>query len=133
MSKIEVGQIYIVNSDNFLTSKSNSLDRQIKLNANELIEIRYAYEWHFRTLDDHYWHSKPEEIESHCTLFAVIWNNVRFSNRCSLSEIINLGLCDFKGKNNYSWAKDFDRAFLEKMKLEKLISSFEEKHKPKKE
>jgi len=128
--KIAVGQIYIVESDNFTTSgRSNKFGRPITLKKNELIEIRYPFNWHFRTLDNHYLHAESEDIKQHCRLFAVIWSDVRFNNKCNLSDIINLSLCDFKDENNYVWAKNFDYEYLSRMKLKNLLSSFEEKHK----
>ncbi len=132
MEKIKVGQVWVVKTDNFKTSgRSNEFKRPVLLGKNELIEIRYPFEWHFRTLDDHYWHSEAKDILENCEIFGNIWRNVRFSNHCSLSEIINLSLLDAIGENSYVWAQNFDRAFLERMKLKKLISDYCDKHKKK--
>lgn len=127
---ISVGQIWKVSTDEFMTSgKSNKYERKIKLNKHELIEIRYPYEWHFRTIDNHYWHIGPDDLIKNCVPFGVIWEKVRFNNRCNLSEIINLGLFDPFSENQYVWAKNLTGKELKKLGLNKLVSSFEEKHK----
>ena len=132
MKKIEQGQIWIVKTEHFATTNhgsSNKYKRPIVLTKNELIEIRYPYAWHFRTLDNHYLHAEPDEILKHCELFATVWSNVRFGNKCSLSEIINSSLCDFVKENSYVWAHNFDYKYLNENKLNRLLSSFQDNHK----
>jgi len=120
--KIEVGQIFIVKTDTFITSgRSNKFNRGFQLKKNELIEIRYPYAWHFRTIDSHYWHAEPEELLKHCELFGTIWGNVRFKNKSSLSEIINQSLYDHEKENSYNWAKNFTIEQLKAWKLDKLL------------
>lgn len=128
--QIQQGQIWKVLTDDFCTTvESNKFSRPIKLIKNELIEIRYPYEWHFRTLDNNYWHAKPDQIIQHCELFGIIWGNVKFNNKCDLADIIKLSLYEPENENSYTWAKEFDREFLVRMKLEKLISDLCDKHK----
>ena len=127
---IRQGQIWRVDTNFFQTSgKSNSFKRPILLTKNELIEIRYPFDWHFRTLDNNYWHAETDEILKHCKPFGIIWSKVRSRNNCNLSEIVSLGLFDKLNENQYNWAKRFDYEFLKRMKLNKLLSTFEEKHK----
>jgi hypothetical protein len=132
MQKIEQGQIWIVKSDSFMTSSkggSNKYKRPIVLTKNELIEIRYPYAWHFRTLDNHYLHAEPDDILKNCELFATIWDNVRFGNKCNLNEIVNSSLCDFVKENSYVWAHNFNYKYLKDNGLMRLISSFQDNHK----
>ena len=92
--KIEVGQIWEVITDNFLTSgdddKKNS--RQLKIYKGEKIEIRYPYEWHFRTEKNEYYHAKSEMIINNCALFGIIKPEINRNNKAKLEEIIRLEL-----------------------------------------
>jgi hypothetical protein len=91
--KIEVGQIWEVVSDCFFTSdKKSEYNRPIKLAKGEKIEIRFPYEWHFRTEDNFYFHAFPEMIFENCKPFGVIMPDVRFNNKANLEEILRLKL-----------------------------------------
>lgn len=126
--EIKQGQIWIVKTDSFITSgRSNSFRRGIKLHKNELIEIRYPFAWHFRTIDNHYWHAEPEEILKHCEIFGIIWDNVKRANNCDLSEIVNLSLYDNNGTNSYNWANNFALEQLKDWKLDNLFSHSKDK------
>lgn len=90
---IEQGQIYEVMTDNFMTSgESNSIKRPAKLLKGEKIEIRYPYEWHFRTEDNQYFHARSEMIYENCKLIGRIIEQVRFNNKAKLKEILELEL-----------------------------------------
>lgn len=94
-TKIEVGQIWKVTSDTFFTSgEKNKFERPVNILKDEFIEIRYPYEWHFRTYDNHYFHAKPEMIHQNCILHGVIWRKVRFANNCDLKIILDKELFD---------------------------------------
>jgi hypothetical protein len=93
MTQIEQGQIWQVVTDEFWSSGNSHLvsrrEGKINLKKDEYIEIRYPYEWHFRTIDNEYFHAYPVEILKHCRLIGTIKEDVRFSNKKSLLEIIN--------------------------------------------
>lgn len=94
-TKIEVGQIWEVLTDTFISSgHKQPHKRGIKLNKGERIEIRYAYEWHFRTVDKLYMHADPETIQANCKLFGMVWGKVSYNNKASLEEILRLKLYD---------------------------------------
>ena len=103
---VEVGQLYIVTTGSFWTSgKNNKFKRSVLLKKGEVIEIRYPYEWHFRTEDNHYFHVNPQVLEKNAVLFGTIWENVRFANRCELEDILKLGLY----KKEKGWIPDSER------------------------
>ncbi len=58
------------------------------MKQNEFIEIRYPFEWHFRTESSEYAHLYPEDILRYCRLYGKINEDVRFGNRHSLKEIM---------------------------------------------
>ena len=97
---IEVGQIWLVVTDGFTTTKSKrkfkigEMDRNaiVKLNRWEYVEIRYPHEWHFRTIDNEYFHATPEMILNNCILIGEVLETVRFENKKSLIEILDEGL-----------------------------------------
>lgn len=90
--KVSVGQIYEVKTDCFFTSDKNEVKRQIKINKGEKLEIRYPYEWHFRTERNEYFHCSESDLLDHCTLVGEVLDHVRFTNKARLEEIIRLDL-----------------------------------------
>lgn len=96
--KIEVAQLWMVKTGKFMTSgQHNRFNRPINLHKYEVIEIRYAYEWHFRTADNNYFHATPEMIIKNCVLIGRVWENIRWSNRCNLKEILDKHFYDGDG------------------------------------
>lgn len=99
---IKVGDLYEICSDDFWTSGKSSnkiIDgRNTTLKTNlkngEIIEIRYPFEWHFRTVDSKYFHASPEEINKKCKPFGKIKEDTRFKNKMSLKEILEYKLYD---------------------------------------
>jgi hypothetical protein len=90
--KIEVGQIWEVVKD-FTTSGLNDRNnRPVLLRKGEKIEIRYPYEWHFRTEDRYYTHANPDVILANCVLFGIIDEKTRWQNIAQLDEILRLKL-----------------------------------------
>lgn len=102
MKGVEVGDLYEIIDDDFFSSgehrkrKENGRSVIVKTNLNkgEIIEIRYPYAWHFRTIDGEYFHAEPEEIESKCKPFGKIKEETRFNNKKSLKEILEENLYD---------------------------------------
>jgi len=95
--EIKVGQIWIVETDVFKGSKDcNSSLRDVKeihtLKKGERIEIRYPYEWHYRTEDNIYLNSSDEDIKKNCVLLGDIDEKVRTGNKAKLEEILRLNL-----------------------------------------
>lgn len=90
---IEVGQIWQVVTDDFWSTGEGYRikNRYVKtlLERDEYIEIRYPYEWHFRTIDNEYLHAYPLDILKNCRLIGKIKDDVRFENKLSLLQIIN--------------------------------------------
>ena len=96
--KIEVGQIYEVITEGFVTSY-NKDTRRTGLLVGEKIEIRYPYDWHFRTEDNKYYHCAPSMIKDHCKLVGIIYDEVRRGNRAELSDILRLHLYNEPPRN----------------------------------
>ena len=95
---IEVWQIWKVTTDLFLTSGEDEAQknwgRQTLIRKDELIEIRYPYAWHFRTIDNFYFHASHEAILQNCSLYWKIREKVRWNNNAKLEDIIKLNLFD---------------------------------------
>ena len=94
---IEVGQIWKVTTDTFFTSALNEkrpdkIKRQTKLNNGEFIEIRYPFAWHFRTEDNEYFHADADMIYQNCVCVGEIFQDVSFSNKATLADILRLEL-----------------------------------------
>jgi hypothetical protein len=88
--KIEQGYILEVKKS-FLTSCGDShTKRPVQIQKGEKIEIRYPYQWHFRTEDNEYYHAKPEVLEKNCEPFGIILEEVRWHNKASLSQILEV-------------------------------------------
>jgi len=99
MRKIEVGQLYKVTGDNFITTGTHhTIHRRVFIKKGEIIEIRFPYDWHFRTEDSSYFNATPETIVNNCEIVGTIYANVRFDNIASLKDILKLGLYT-KAKN----------------------------------
>ena len=100
MSKTEVtqGQIWQVTTDNFRVNwdgwGKEKYFRKILLEKCEKIEIRFPFEWHFRTADNFYFQATEEDLIKNCKLFGTIWENVRFLNNANLKDILRIGLYD---------------------------------------
>lgn len=58
----------------------------------EIIEIRYPYEWHFRTQSNHYDHVSPDVLCKKCSFFGVVKDDIRFGNKHDLRQIIEQNL-----------------------------------------
>jgi len=94
--KIEVGQIWQVIDGDFWSSEksryySQEFDkRQVRVNfkRGELIEIRYPFAWHLRTVDNIYIHAHPQDILKHCRYYGTIFEDVQQANRKDLKDIL---------------------------------------------
>ena len=96
--RVEVGQIFEVHTEmeavhHSLKEKSGRI-AYFKVFPGEKIEIRFPYEWHFRTEDNVYMQVSEETLLKNCRLFGTIWERVRFNNKASLEEILRIGLYD---------------------------------------
>lgn len=98
MQTIKQGQIWQVVTHDFWSSgnghDANGRCAKINLKKDEYIEIRYPYEWHFRTIDNEYFHAYPVEILKNCRLIGTIKKDVQWNNKAGLLEIINDKLYD---------------------------------------
>lgn len=100
MEEIKVGQIWQVITDDFFAfdnhwvKEKDKIERPLKLFKNEYIEIRYAFEWNFRTYDNRYMNAKPEEILKNCKLIGEVKADIRFQNLADLKDILRLNLYD---------------------------------------
>lgn len=95
MEKVNVGEIWKVTGKGMVTEfGENKGSRAVVLNVGEFIEIRYPYEWHYRTDTDEYFCSTEDVLLENCKLHGVVWSNVKSGNRCKLSDIMNLQLYD---------------------------------------
>ncbi len=101
-TKIEVGQIFEVITDDFYASKTiaqslvDTGDREAKfhLKKGDKIEIRFPFAWNYRTEDNIYFHSENDYILANCKLMAKVKNDVKFNNKATLEEILRLELYD---------------------------------------
>ena len=97
-TEIKQGHIYEVITDSFFTSgRHNKTKRPVKLRKGEKIEIRFAFEWHFRTEDNYYFHATPEMITENCKPFGKIFKQVSFNNKANLAQILELELYEKRG------------------------------------
>lgn len=100
IQKIEVGAILEVITDNFYASKDfrntnidlKGREARIHLKKGEKIEIRFPFEWNYRTEDNLYLHSKPEYLVENCKIFGQVLPDVKSKNMANLEEILRLEL-----------------------------------------
>lgn len=96
LNKIEVGQIWQVCTEDFWSSgEHQKIDgRKVAMNLKngEYIEIRFPYDWHFRTVDDKYDHATEKEILKNCRLIGHIFENTRRANNKKLQSILSENL-----------------------------------------
>lgn len=103
-NNVKVGDLYQVCTEDFwCTTNKNQIGEDdfgrntkytINFKLGEIIEIRYAYEWHIRTVDNVYMHVDPSELELNCKPFGRIHSDVSFSNGKNLKEILDEKLYD---------------------------------------
>lgn len=88
--KIEVGVLLKVERG-FWTSgeeTQSGLKCKVYLPKGKILEVRYPYEWHFRTVENHYDHASTETLTRKCSFFGKIHDDVRFNNKHKLKEIL---------------------------------------------
>lgn len=97
--KIKVGAILEIVSDSFYASKDLSLKNELKgrvpmfhLSKGEKIEIRFPFEWNYRTEDDIYFYSNPEYLIENCKIIGYVLDDVKWKNKANLEEILRLDL-----------------------------------------
>jgi hypothetical protein len=101
--KIQVGQIFEVIADDFYASKDiervskesyGGREARFYLKKGEKIEIRFPFEWNYRTEDNIYFHSENDYILSKCKLIGKVEAKVKSNNKATLEEILRLELYD---------------------------------------
>jgi len=101
--KIEVGQIFEIITDDFYASKNiesivnqsfGGREARFYLKKGERIEIRFPFEWNYRTEDNIYFHSDNDYILSKCKLIGKVEAKVKSNNNATLEEILRLELYD---------------------------------------
>lgn len=88
--KIRVGMLLKVEKS-FNVKRNHSNDafhETVKIRKGSIIEIRFAFEWNFRTECDTYCNATPEAIAKHCSFFGLVNGDVRFGNKHKTAEII---------------------------------------------
>lgn len=58
------------------------------INKGRFIEIRYPYEWHFRTCYNSYYQAPEDILRECCSYVGRIYQNIKFGNRHELKEIL---------------------------------------------
>ncbi len=107
MSEIKQGQIWRVITDGFACNDSHrylrnadkAVDPEFKarkliLEKGEYIEIRYPFEWHFRTRDGLYLQASSEDILNNCRYVGKIFENINWRNQNKLDGILRERLYD---------------------------------------
>lgn len=93
--KVQVGQLWKVKTDNFFTTgRHHKVKRPVNILKDEIIEIRFPYAWHFRTIDGEYFNCSEEMLIENAEPYGIIYEKVRFANKANLEQIIELGLYD---------------------------------------
>ena len=93
--KVEVGQLWKVKKGFWSSGRSHTVakggaHRKVKIwiNKGDIIEVRYPYRWHLRTLDGWYFHIPEEKLLSKCKVWAVIDTAIISGNRHKLKSIL---------------------------------------------
>jgi hypothetical protein len=58
------------------------------LPVNEIIEIRYPYEWHFRNTRGDYFQASEADIRKHTKFFGYVDEKIKFNNSHTLADIL---------------------------------------------
>ena len=92
--KIEQGMLLLVKRG-FWTS-GHKTDGGFKckrfIPKGDVLEIRYPYEWHFRTSNDTYDHATTNKLSANCDFFGYVKSEINFQNKHSLRQILDDGL-----------------------------------------
>ena len=99
IKKIEIGQIWEVTDDNFFGTTDvtqGKIKRELRFHVKkgQKIEIRYPFEWNYRTECNYYIHSEPQYILDKCKLYGIVDEKVKSNNKANLEEILRLRLFD---------------------------------------
>jgi len=102
MMQISQGQIWVTISEMKADCREQiecescnhvrTVTKDVTIPAGTFIEIRYAYEWHYRTIFDKYHHSDPAEILRNARMFGTVLGSISFDNKHKLSDILDEGL-----------------------------------------
>lgn len=107
MGKIKQGVLLQVFKDGFFANPAfigkASDDRPVKMLVGDIIEIRYPFAWHFRTLDNNYYEASEETILEFARPVGTVFENVSFMNKANTEEIIRLHLYETKDYPPIEW------------------------------
>ena len=97
--KFCVGQIWEVESESFFAKteiKKGDQKRALYFHIpkGEKIEIRYPFQWNYRTECNYYVNSTEKYILDNCKLFATVKEEIKSTNLANLEEILRLRLFD---------------------------------------
>ena len=107
MSKIKQGILLQIFKDGFFANPATvgktGDPRPVKMLVGDIIEIRYPFAWHFRTLDNHYYEASEETILEFARPVGKVFENVSFSNKATTEEIIRLRLYETRDFTPIEW------------------------------
>ncbi len=92
--ELSVGMLLVADK-NFPVTKNNPMDSftgKVKIKKGQVIELRFQYQWNFRTECDTYCNASTETLIKNCSFLGDIHEDVRFGNRTKLSEILKCEL-----------------------------------------
>lgn len=88
---IEVGQLFIADQSFWTSGETKDRGSLIKrkIFKGDILEIRYPYAWHFRTVENWYDHVDEKTLIKYCTFYGTIDSDVQFSNKHDLKQILD--------------------------------------------
>ena len=90
--KIEQRELLEVVTPFLCNQSSEVIKRKIQLEVGEIIEIRFPYAWHFRTIDNVYLQADEDVLAVNTKAYGRVWENVAFRNQCNLKIILDNNL-----------------------------------------
>lgn len=105
--KIQQGVLLQVFKDGFFANPATVGEtgdpRPVKMIRGDIIEIRYPFAWHFRTLDNHYYEASEETILEFARPVGKVFDNVKMANKATTEEIIRLRLYETRDYVPIEW------------------------------
>ena len=89
--KIRVGQLLLVERS-FSVKRNHpkdSFSESVKIKKGSVIEIRFPFEWNFRTECNTYCNCNPELLIKNCSFYGVVNDDVRSGNNHKLADILS--------------------------------------------
>jgi len=131
---VKVGYLYKVITDNFKDSGKhddfkNPVEKSIP--KGYILEIRYPFEWHFRTNKPYkegcsncWGHSCQKEIIENCKLIGQV-NSIIQANRSDLSDILENNLFDKYENSEFIRMPESSYMFLFDRELKRIIQNID--------